>query len=127
MTSSIFGSAVRRSEDPRFLRGEARFTEDIPIDGALRACFVRSMMAHARVNGVDGSAALGQPGVVGVFTGADLALPPFPPAGSVAAPEIFFYPVLAEGVVRFVGQPIAVAVGCPTKRSEEHTSELQSR
>ena len=119
MTSSIFGSAVRRSEDPRFLRGEARFTEDIPIDGALRACFVRSMMAHARVNGVDGSAALGQPGVVGVFTGADLALPPFPPAGSVAAPEIFVCPVLAEGVVRFVGQPIAVVVAETSARASD--------
>lgn len=110
MTSSIFGSAVRRSEDPRFLRGEARFTENIPIEGALRACFVRSMMPHARVNEVDVSVALGQPGVVGVFTGADLALPPFPPAGSVSAPELFVYPVLAEDVVRFVGQPIAVVV-----------------
>jgi carbon-monoxide dehydrogenase large subunit len=110
MTSSIFGSAVRRFEDPRFLRGEARFTDDIPIEGALRACFVRSMMPHARVNGLDASAALEQPGVVGIFAGDDLGLPPLPPAGSVSAPETFVYPVLAEGVVRFVGQPIAVVV-----------------
>ena len=110
MTASIFGSVVRRSEDPRFLRGEGRYVENIAIDGALRAWFVRSIMAHARVIGVDLSKALAVPGVAGAFVAADLGLPAIPPSGSTASPEIFGFPVLAEGVVRFVGQPIAVVV-----------------
>jgi len=47
VTTSIFGSVVLRSEDRRFVRGEGRYVENIPIDGALRAVFSRSMMAHA--------------------------------------------------------------------------------
>src|SRR5881628_3838848 len=105
MTASIFGSVVRRSEDPRFLRGEGRYVENIAIDGALRAWFVRSIMAHARVIGVDLSKAQAVPGVAGAFVAADLGLPAIPPSGSTASPEIFGFPVLAEGVVRFVGQP----------------------
>jgi carbon-monoxide dehydrogenase large subunit len=110
MTTSIFGSAVRRSEDPRFLRGEGRYVENIPIDGALHAWFVRSIMAHARVIDVDVSEAAAMAGVAGAFVAADLALPAIPPSGSAASPRIFAFPVLAEGVVRFVGQPIAVVL-----------------
>src|SRR5258706_887399 len=110
MTTSIFGSSVHRSEDPRFLRGEGRYVENIPLDGALRAWFVRSIMAHARVIGVDVSEAVALPGVAGAFVAADLGLPAIPPSGSAASPRIFAFPVLAEGVVRFVGQPIAVVV-----------------
>jgi carbon-monoxide dehydrogenase large subunit len=110
MTASIFGSVVRRSEDPRFLRGEGSYVENIAIDGALRAWFVRSIMAHARVTGVDLSKALAVRGVAGAFVADDVGLPAIPPSGSTASPEIFGFPVLAEGVVRFVGQPIAVVV-----------------
>ncbi len=110
MTSSIFGSVVLRSEDPRFLTGAARYVENVPIEGAVRAVFVRSIMAHARLNGLDASDALAMPGVVAVYTGADLGIPPIPPSGGVAEAETFRYPVLADGVVRFVGQPIAVVI-----------------
>ncbi len=108
MTTSIFGSAVRRSEDPRFLTGGGRYVENLRFDGALRAVFVRSMMAHARLAGVDASEALRMPGVEAVFTAADLELPPIPPAGTV--PELFSRQHLAREVVRFVGEPIAVVV-----------------
>ena len=46
MTTSIFGSVVHRVEDPRFLTGDSRYVDELPADGALRACFVRSIMAH---------------------------------------------------------------------------------
>lgn len=110
MSTSIFGSAVLRSEDPRFLRGQGRYVENLAIDGAQRAVFVRSIMAHARVSGIDASEARAHPGVAGVFVAEDLSLPPIPPSGSASSPELFGLPVLAEGVVRFVGQPIAVVV-----------------
>lgn len=109
MTTSIFGSRVLRTEDPRFLTGSARYVEDVPAPGALRAVFVRSIMAHARVNGVDAVEALSMPGVVGVFTAADVPIADQRPFGTVD-PELFSRPVLARGVVRFVGEPIAVVV-----------------
>ncbi len=82
--------------------------EDVPAPGALRAAFVRSIMAHARLRRVDPSAALAVPGVEGVLTARDLGLAPRPPSGNVD--EAYGRPVLAEDVVRFVGEPIAVVV-----------------
>lgn len=110
MGTSIFGNAVVRVEDPRFLRGESRYTDDVPSDGALRAVFVRSTLAHARVLGVDASRATAMPGVVGVFTAGDLDLVPLSVSGTVPDPVAFALPVLARDTVRWVGQPIAVVV-----------------
>ena len=68
---SILGNRVVRVEDPRFLRGEGRYVENLELDGALAVTFVRSPLAHARVNAVDASAAAALPNVE-VFTGADV-------------------------------------------------------
>ncbi|HYG72795.1 MAG TPA: xanthine dehydrogenase family protein molybdopterin-binding subunit, partial [Actinomycetota bacterium] len=92
MTTSIFGSVVHRVEDPRFLRGEARYTETLAPDDALRAVFVRSIIAHGAINAIDVAEAQTMPGVVAVLTGADLGLPPRPAAGNVQG---FERPVLA--------------------------------
>ncbi|HXF72875.1 MAG TPA: xanthine dehydrogenase family protein molybdopterin-binding subunit [Actinomycetota bacterium] len=108
MTASVPRGAVLRAEDPRFLRGAARYVEDVPAPGALRAAFVRSMMAHARLARVDVSAARAAPGVVAVLTADDLDLPPRPPSGNVD--EAYGRPVLAREVARFVGEPIAVVL-----------------
>jgi aerobic carbon-monoxide dehydrogenase large subunit len=104
---SILGRAVRRSEDPRFLTGAAQYSEDVPADGALHAVFVRSFVAHARVEGIDTSQARVMAGVAGVFTAADLALPPL---ADEAVGVAFARPLLAEGTVRFVGEPVAVVL-----------------
>lgn len=108
MTTSIFGSVVHRVEDPRFLRGTARYVDDLVPEGALRAVFVRSMMAHARLLGLDASEALALPGVEAVLVASDLGLAPQPPSGEVLGP--FDRPVLASEEVRFVGEPIAVVL-----------------
>ena len=68
---SILGNRVVRVEDPRFLRGEGLYVENLALEGALWATFVRSPLAHARVSGVDASAAVEQPNVR-VFTAADV-------------------------------------------------------
>jgi carbon-monoxide dehydrogenase large subunit len=106
---SILGRAVRRTEDPRLLTGAATFVEDLAEEGALNAVFVRSILAHARIEGVDQSEAASMPGVVGVYAAADLGLDPMVVSTSVR--EAFSRrPPLAEGVVRFVGEPIAVVL-----------------
>jgi len=108
MSTSIFGSVVLRTEDPRFLRGRGRYTENVDAEGALRASFVRSMMAHAQLSRVDASAAVGMPGVAAALAAADLDLAPQRPSGSVSGP--FERPVLARDTVRFVGEAIAVVL-----------------
>ncbi|HEX3298733.1 MAG TPA: xanthine dehydrogenase family protein molybdopterin-binding subunit [Actinomycetota bacterium] len=113
---STFGIPALRTEDPRFLRGEGRYVDNIEIPGALRAVFVRSIFAHAAVESVEGlEAARAMPGVVGVYTAADLDLPHQLAAGSVEVPggeldRPFERPILASERLRYVGEPYAVVV-----------------
>lgn len=69
----VLGQRILRKEDPALLTGEARYTNDLPLPGALRLALVRSPYAHARIVSIDTSAAAAMPGVVAVYTGADLA------------------------------------------------------
>ena len=112
---SMFGIPALRSEDPRFLTGRGRFLENLHVEGALRAVFVRSIMPHARLSAVDVVAPSSMTGVAGVFTAADLDLPRMPPSGTVEGATgtlegLFGREVLARDVVRFVGEPIAVVI-----------------
>ncbi|MBA3739457.1 MAG: xanthine dehydrogenase family protein molybdopterin-binding subunit, partial [Actinobacteria bacterium] len=113
---STFGVPALRSEDPRFLRGRGRYLENIEIPGALHAVFVRSIMPHAKVVGVDATAALALPGIAGVYVATDLALAPLPPSGTVEGDSdavlegLFSREPLARDVVRFVGEIVAVVV-----------------
>jgi CO/xanthine dehydrogenase Mo-binding subunit len=73
MGAKYFGAAVRRLEDPRFLRGEGRFVDDVTLPGVLHAAFLRSPHAHATIVSIRTDAAKTKPGVVAVFAHADLA------------------------------------------------------
>jgi carbon-monoxide dehydrogenase large subunit len=111
---SILGTRVIRTEDPRFLTTGGVYTADLADEQLAGAChvhFVRSAVAHGRITSVDVSAALESPGVIAVFTGADLAeVPPV----AVAFPGMIngemTQQLLASDVVRFVGEPVAVVV-----------------
>jgi len=107
-----------RREDKRFVTGAGRYTNDWNRDDQAYAAFRRSERAYARITSVDASAARKHPGVIAVFTGADVAdfpfttLPPIqPPPGKrgqkLLVPE---RPVLARDTVRFVGEEIAVVI-----------------
>jgi carbon-monoxide dehydrogenase large subunit len=106
MVTSL-GDAVRRVEDPAMVTGSARYTDDLAIPGALHAVFVRSVVAHARITGLDTGQAAGMPGVVAVLTADDLGLPPLRPG---MGPAVFGRPPLAREVVRFLGEAVAVVV-----------------
>src|SRR5215510_11402189 len=108
MPGSILGNAVRRREDPRLVSGRGRYVDDLPADDGLFAVFVRSPLAHARLRGVDVSAARAVPGVVDAFTAADLGLPARLAFGLL--PDAFVRAPLATDTVRFVGEPVAVVV-----------------
>ena len=68
----VIGTPMLRREDPALLTGEAKYTNDLPIPGALHLAVLRSPYAHARITSVDVSGALDQPGVVAAYSGADL-------------------------------------------------------
>ena len=111
MNVSILGTRVIRTEDPRFLTTGGVYTDDMRLPGACHVHFVRSAVAHARIRSVDVSAALEAPGVIAAFTGADLAglpVPDPPMAGMINAQ--MGQPLLAAGVVRYVGEPVAAVV-----------------
>src|SRR5262245_47270084 len=109
---SILGTRVLRTEDPAILRRGGIYTDDVVderLNGAVHVTFVRSPVAHARIESIDVSAALNAPGVVAVYVGADADLSPTPPF----MPMIdngFSRPVLARDTVRFVGEPVAVVI-----------------
>ncbi|MDX3808945.1 MAG: xanthine dehydrogenase family protein molybdopterin-binding subunit, partial [Bosea sp. (in: a-proteobacteria)] len=73
MSATGIGAAVRRKEDHRFITGQGRYTDDVNRPGQAHAYFLRSPHAHAKIKSIDTRAAAGMPGVLGIFTGADLA------------------------------------------------------
>lgn len=105
---SILGNAVRRVEDPGILTGATRYTDDLVVEGALHLVFVRSTVAHARIDAIAVDEAKAMPGVVDVVTAADLALPLH--HGMPLIDPKFNRPPLADGVVRFVGEPVVAVV-----------------
>ncbi len=107
-SGSILGNPVRRTEDPRILRGDAGYFDDLEVEGLLHVTFVRSTMAHARVESVDTSEAASMPGVVAVYAADDLDLDVV--QGFAMVPAALSRPPLARGVVRFVGDIVAVVV-----------------
>lgn len=109
MAGSILGAAVKRVEDPRFIRGEGTFVSNMVVDGCLHMVAVRSEVPHADIADIDISDALDMPGVVGVYTADNLHLPPMPP-GFRWFPQGMDRPLLAVGRVRFVGDIVAVVV-----------------
>jgi len=114
MSSRIFGSGIRRREDPRLITGGATYTDDLTLPGMLYAAMLRSPHAHARITSIDTSAAKQAPGVVAVFTGADVkdALKPVPCAWLLPNSnlKIAAFPAIAVDTVRFVGDIVAVVV-----------------
>jgi aerobic carbon-monoxide dehydrogenase large subunit len=106
---SILGHRVLRTEDDRFLRGKGQYIENLQLEGAKTVTFARSLLAHARINGIDTSGAEAIPGVR-VFTAADIDLPPYGPVPLPGLNEKMGRPVIASDVVRFVGEIVAVVV-----------------
>lgn len=105
---SFIGLPVRRVEDPALLQGQGTYIDNLQVPRMLEVAFVRSPIAHARIESVDTSAALDMPGVVGVYSAADIDVP-----------DYFLFmnlkpecprPSLAKDTVRFVGELVAVVI-----------------
>src|SRR2546422_10359581 len=130
--SKYVGQRIKRTEDPRLIKGLAHYVDDIGLPETLHVVFVRSLYAHARINGVDASDALKAPGVVAVYTGKDVAekIGPVPCASALPDLRVPDYRVLATDKALFVGHPIAAVVATERyARSEERRvgKECRSR
>ena len=114
MSSRIFGSGIRRREDPRLITGSAAYTDDITLPGMAHAAMLRSGHAHARIIRIDTSRAAAAAGVAAVYTGADTedALQPMPCAWLLPDSDLKVapYPCIAKEIVRYTGDVVAVVV-----------------
>ena len=121
------GQPVSRKEDPKLLRGEGRYTDDLNLPGQAYAVFVRSRHAHGHLLSIDAAAARTMPGVLGVFVQHDLTAAGFTslPTGPQqrhrdGSPLV--YPAqtpLATDRVRYVGEPLAVVVAETVKQAKD--------
>jgi carbon-monoxide dehydrogenase large subunit len=113
---SGIGASPKRREDVRFLTGTGNYTDDINLNNQAYVHFLRSDVAHGKINGIDTTAAAAMPGVIRIFTGAD-----FEGVGSIPCGwqvtdrhgepmQEPAHPVLAQGKVRYVGDAIAAVV-----------------
>jgi len=112
------GQPVLRTEDPTLVRGEGRYTDDLSLPGQAYAAIVRSSHAHGMLKGIDTEAARAMPGVLAIYTGADLqaagygglkCVPPFKNRDGTPMKKPF-RPALATDKVRFVGDPVACVI-----------------
>lgn len=124
MAGSILGNRVLRKEDPKFLTTGGKYVDDLLdeplLQGAAHVTYVRSSLAHGVITGIDTSAALEMPGVIAIFTAADLELQPVPSP---------FNPMVARGLmaldkVRYVGEPIAVVVTELANQGEDAAEQV---
>ena len=134
--AKYFGAAVKRREDPRFLRGEARYLDDLKLPGMLHAAFLRSPHGHARLGAVRTETAARMPGVVAVYTFAALErwmkpLPLFgaPPPALAAAVKFEIrqaqqFP-LCRDRVRYVGEIVAMVVADSRARAEDAAEQIE--
>ena len=114
MSTRIFGSGIRRREDPRLITGTATYTDDLTLPRMVHAAMLRSPHAHARIRSIDTSKAAAAAGVVAVYTHADTkdALQPTPCAWLLPDSnlKVAAYLCIAKDVVRYVGDLVAVVV-----------------
>src|SRR5215471_391158 len=120
-TAKLFGSSIKRREDPRFITGKGNYTDDVKLHGMTYAAFVRSPHAHARIRSIDVARARSHPGVVAVFTGKDMTGVNSLPCGwdlrkekniPGVVQDLAMVPhmPLTSDVARHVGDPVAVVI-----------------
>jgi aerobic carbon-monoxide dehydrogenase large subunit len=111
-TNRYFGQSIKRREDPKYLTGQCHYTDDLTPHGTLYAAIVRSPYAHARIVGINVEEARKSPGVVAVYTGADVRgrLAGLPCTWILPGMKVPVHPVLAFDTVRYVGDGVAVIV-----------------
>jgi carbon-monoxide dehydrogenase large subunit len=119
--NAFIGSPIERIEDLRFVRGRGKFVDDLNFDGQWHGAVVRTAVPHGRIRNIDTSVALQMPGVQAVITAKDIDSPipkvPFRRPNPVFA--AYAQPVIADGFVRYVGEPIAFILAETSQVAED--------
>jgi len=126
-TNRLIGSAVKRTEDLRFVRGRGEYIDDVRREGQLYAYVFRSPVAHGRILAIDTARARRFPGVHAIITAADLPRPiPTVNIRLQPMPSLvpFHQPVLALDKVRYVGEPVAVVLADSAARAEDAAAAI---
>ncbi len=115
MSTDVLGERVKRVEDPRFITGAGRYLDDIKLPGMAHMAILRSPYAHANIGAIETAAADAMPGVIAVFTGADIPYNPLPmawPAGGSSGIQnnINMPRVLATDSVKWTGEGVAAVI-----------------
>ncbi|MFQ5521793.1 MAG: xanthine dehydrogenase family protein molybdopterin-binding subunit, partial [Candidatus Methylomirabilia bacterium] len=105
------GSSIKRREDPRLITGKGTFVDNVKLPGMTHAAFVRSPHGHARIKSINTAKAKSAAGVVAVFTGPDVQIGALPCGWLLPGIKVPARPVLAQGKVRYVGEPVAIVIG----------------
>jgi carbon-monoxide dehydrogenase large subunit len=127
MKNAYIGSPVERVEDLRFLRGRGQYIADLDRAGQWHAAMLRSPVAHGRIVALDATAALSSPGVHAVVTARDIGRPMPTIPFRRPIPEIMPYgqPVIADEIVRYAGEPMAMVLADSRERAEDAVSAIQ--
>ncbi|RZN32784.1 aerobic carbon-monoxide dehydrogenase large subunit [Bradyrhizobium sp. Leo121] len=128
MSTRQFGARVERNIDPKLLRGEGAFVDDIPLPDALHVAFLRSPHARARIVSIDASAAKCHPGVAAIYTSDDIGtldveMPLLIPHPSMKNPKT--QRPLARGDVHYVGQTVAMVVAVDRYTAEDAAALIE--
>src|SRR6478752_136690 len=128
--ASVIGQSVLRKEDARFLTGTGQYTDDVSMPRQAYAHFLRSPHAHAAIRAIDVKKAKAAPGVVAIFTGADLTGVNGLPCGWLITgtdgkpmnePP---HPVLAQGKVRYVGDAVALVIAESIDQAKDAAEQI---
>ena len=129
--SAGVGQSVRRSEDASLIQGKGQYSDDVSLAGQVYGCVVRSRHAHGKILGIDSAEALAMPGVLAIYTGADLAhynpvVSPFPMKGVDGQPmRGNGTQAMAVDKVRYVGDPVALVVAETVAQAREAAEAVQ--
>ncbi len=130
MASRIFGSGIKRREDPRLITGEAKYTDDLTLPGMAHMAVVRSPYAHAKIKRIDTRKAAAMPGVRGVFTGQQMkeaGFGPIPcawvvPGSDTKTPP---YPPIAIDTTRYVGNAVAIVIAADRYQARDAAEAVE--
>ena len=123
---SMIGASVKRKEDPSLITGAGKYVGDVKLPGMAHVAFLRSPYAHARILGIDGSAAAARAGVLAVVTGEDMRgqWEPVPVAGGDHALEHYSHLALSVERARHVGEVVAAVIASSAEIAEDALDDI---
>jgi len=130
MATDVLGAPIKRVEDPRFITGKGRYVDDISLTGMTHVMVLRTPYAHANIRSIDTSRAKAMPGVIAVFTGADIPYNPLPmawPAGGSAGIQnnINTPRILATDDVKWTGEGVAAVVAETAEQAQDALEAIE--